>query len=60
MSFDPSKSRELVRILWLQTLLADPIGRAWLTERAAQKKRPKERDLGPHCFVPGFTDRSTS
>ena len=60
MSFDPSKSRELVRIHWRQSLRADPVGRAWLTERVAQKKRPKERDLGPHCFVPGFTDRSTT
>lgn len=59
MSFDPSKSRELARIQWRQSLLSDPVGRAWLTARVSQKKRPRERDLDPQCFVPGFTDRST-
>lgn len=60
MSYDPSKSRELNRILWRQSLLDDAVGRAWLTEQAQKRPQPKERDLGPHRFVPGFSDRTTS
>lgn len=51
-----SKSqRELTRIFWRQQLLAHPVGRRWLEEQAADRK-VKERDLGPHRFVPGFTN----
>lgn len=60
MGYDPSKSRELSLILRRQNLLADAVGRAWLTEQAQKRPQPKERDLGPHRFVPGFSDRTTS
>ena len=60
MNYDPSKSRELQRILWRQSLLSDPAGLAWLMEQVSQRPQPKERDLGPHRFVPGFSDRSAT
>lgn len=46
MSYDPSQSRELPRILWRQSVLTRG-GSAWLTAKA-KAVRGKERALGPH------------
>jgi len=51
-----SSQRELSRIQWRQVLLSDPAGCAWLAEQASNRKT-KERDLGPHRFIPGVTER---
>lgn len=46
MSYDPSLSRELARILWRQSVLARG-GVSWLTLKT-RALRGKEKALGPH------------
>lgn len=50
-----SSQRELARIQWRQQILSTPTGVAWLTDQAANRKT-REKDLGPHRFVPGVSD----